>query len=58
MISMRVTPYYIRRSLRAGALGYVLKDTAGDDLVMAVHSLYQGKRYFSKQIAAIAEYYL
>jgi DNA-binding NarL/FixJ family response regulator len=58
MVSMHDTPKYIRRCLRAGALGYVLKDMAGHDLVTAVHSLYEGKRYFSKQIAEIAKYYI
>jgi DNA-binding NarL/FixJ family response regulator len=58
VVSAHDTPKYIRRCLRAGALGYVLKDVAGDDLVIAVHSLYQGKRYFSQQIADIAEYYV
>jgi Response regulator containing a CheY-like receiver domain and an HTH DNA-binding domain len=58
MVSAHNTPHYIQSSLQAGALGYVIKDTAGDDLVMAVHSLFQGNRYFSKQIAGIAEYYI
>jgi len=58
MVSMHDTPKYIRRCLRAGALGYVIKDMAGDDLVIAVHSLYQGNRYFSQQIAEIAKYYI
>jgi len=58
MVSMHDTPKYIRRCLRAGASGYVIKDMAGDDLIIAVHSLYEGKRFFSKQIAEIAEYYL
>jgi DNA-binding NarL/FixJ family response regulator len=58
MVSMHFTPQYVRRSLRAGALGYILKNRAGDDLLAAIHSLYEGHRYFSKQIAGIAEYYL
>lgn len=58
MISMHDTPKYIRRCLRAGASGYVIKDMAGDDLIVAVHSVYEGNRYFSKQIAEIAEYYI
>lgn len=58
MVSMYSTPNYIHRSLQAGALGYVLKDMAGDDLVKAVHSLYEGNRYFSKQVAGIADYFL
>ena len=58
MFSMHDTPVYIKRCIRAGALGYVLKDVAGYDLVTAVHSIHQGNRYFSKQIAEVAEYYI
>src|SRR6266568_504942 len=36
MLSMYNTPEYVQRALRAGALGYVLKDAAGDELVEAV----------------------
>lgn len=58
MISMHHSPNYIQRCLQAGALGYVLKDTAGDDLVTAVYSVYEGNRYFSLLIAGIAENYI
>jgi DNA-binding NarL/FixJ family response regulator len=58
MISMHHSPNYIQRCLQAGALGYVLKDTAGDDLVAAVYSVYEGNRYFSLLIAGIAENYI
>jgi DNA-binding NarL/FixJ family response regulator len=58
MVSMHNTPKYIRRCLRAGALGYVIKDLAGDDLILAVHSLHEGNRYFSKPIAEIANYFI
>lgn len=52
------TADYIRRSIEAGAFGYVLKDTASDDLVIAVHAVYEGKPYFSEEIADIAKHYL
>jgi DNA-binding NarL/FixJ family response regulator len=58
IVSMHDTPKYIRRCLRAGASGYVIKDMAGDDLIVAVHSLYEGNRFFSKQIAELAKYYI
>jgi len=58
MLSMDAAPWYIRRSIQAGALGYVLKEVAGDDLVIAVRSLHQGNRYYSKQIAEIARRYI
>lgn len=58
MVSMHTSPEYIKRSLEAGALGYVLKELADDDMVRAIYSLHMGKRYFSEAIAEIAEYYL
>ena len=58
MVSMHPSPEYIKRSLEAGASGYVLKELADDDLVRAIYSLHRGKRYFSEVIAEIAEYYL
>lgn len=50
-LSMYHTGEYIKRSIKAGALGYVLKEAAGTELVEAVRSLHAGKRYFSPQIA-------
>ena len=58
MVSMHPSPEYIKRSLEAGASGYVLKELADGDLVRAIYSLHMGKRYFSEAIAEIAEYYL
>jgi DNA-binding NarL/FixJ family response regulator len=50
-LSMYQTGEYVERALKAGALGYVLKDAAGTELIEAVRSLHAGKRYFSPQIA-------
>ena len=58
MISLHDGPYYIRRSLQAGALGYLLKDTANDELVGAVRSIHGGKLYFSDRIAALASLFI
>src|SRR5512138_3607790 len=49
---------YIRKSLKAGALGYVLKDFARQDLVLAIHAVHEGHYYFSEQIAEIARLYM
>jgi two-component system, NarL family, nitrate/nitrite response regulator NarL len=54
MISMHNTSAHIKSCLQAGALGYVLKDHLGDELLTAVRSTYEGKRYFSEPIAGIA----
>ena len=53
MLSMYDTPEYVQRALRAGAVGYVLKDAAGDELVQAVRTLHKGYSYFSPTIAEI-----
>ena len=56
VVSMHNTPEYVKTCLEAGAFGYVLKDSAVQDLVAAIHSLYQGNRYFSREIAELAKH--
>ena len=41
----------IDRALSSGALGYVLKGTAGDELLPAVHAALRGERYASRTLA-------
>ncbi len=41
----------VQRGLSAGALGYVLKDAAGDELVAAVHAALVGERYVSRLLS-------
>ena len=53
MLSMYDTPEYVQRPLQAGAVGYVLKDEAGSELVEAVRTLHDGDSYFSHRIAEI-----
>lgn len=51
-------PDYIRRTLKAGARGYVLKDNVGEDLLNGIRTLSLGKHYFSQKVAEMAEAYL
>ena len=51
ILSMHHTTEYIQRALEAGAMGYLLKDSAGSELVTAIRELYEGKRYLSKKVA-------
>jgi two-component system response regulator NreC len=51
ILSMHADESYILRALDAGARGYLLKDSADDDLEKAVHSVVQGKPYFTPSIA-------
>ncbi len=52
ILSMHATSEHIYRSLQAGAAGYVLKESAGDEVVKAVRTVFAGGRYLSEKIAA------
>jgi DNA-binding NarL/FixJ family response regulator len=49
-VTVHAEPILMERSLAAGALGYVLKDAAGDELVAAVHAVLGGHRYISRAL--------
>lgn len=51
ILSMHHTAEYMQRALEAGAVGYLLKDSAGVELVTAIRSIHAGKRYFSQKIS-------
>ena len=48
ILSMYHTNDYIQRALDVGAAGYLLKDSAGAELVTAIRTLHAGKPYFSQ----------
>lgn len=58
MLSILDNPEYVQRALDVGALGFVLKDMIGKDLMAAIQALARGKAYFSQKIAEIAHAYL
>lgn len=51
MLSMHSDESYLTRTLTAGAKGYLLKDSADQDLYRAVQSVSEGKPFFSPSIA-------
>ena len=51
ILSMHHTAEYMQRALEAGAVGYLLKDSAGAELVAAIRAIHGGKRYLSQQVA-------
>lgn len=51
ILSMHHTTEYIQRAVEAGAVGYLLKDSAGAELVAAIRAVNAGKRYISKGVA-------
>jgi len=50
ILSMHSDEGYIVRALGAGAKGYLLKDSAEEDLVQAVRIVAQGRPFFSPKI--------
>ncbi len=53
MLSMHSDEAYVTRALQAGATGYLLKDSASDDLVAGVTAVAAGQSYFSPAIARL-----
>jgi DNA-binding NarL/FixJ family response regulator len=51
MLSMHANEEYVVRALRSGVSGYLIKDSAVDELERAIHSVATGKTYLSKRIS-------
>jgi DNA-binding NarL/FixJ family response regulator len=51
VLSMHSDAEHIFRALQAGARGYVLKASAGTEVVKAVRTVHAGRRYLSPRIA-------
>ncbi|MGD0126852.1 MAG: response regulator transcription factor [Terriglobia bacterium] len=53
ILSMHSDEGYLLRVLNAGAKGYLLKDSAENDLIEAIKAVSQGKAFFSPEISKI-----
>ncbi len=53
ILSMHSDEGYILRALRAGAKGYLLKDSAETDLIRAVRAVREGKSFFSPAVGKV-----
>lgn len=51
VLTMHGEDAYVFRALRDGALGYVLKDSSGQDLIAAVREAAAGRRYLPVAVA-------
>ncbi|MBV8844080.1 MAG: response regulator transcription factor [Bryobacterales bacterium] len=51
ILSMHADEGYVLRALKVGAKGYLLKDSAEDDLIQAIKAVHQGKTFFSPEIS-------
>jgi DNA-binding NarL/FixJ family response regulator len=52
ILSMHDNAEYVLESVRAGAHGYLLKDTAATELRTAIRAVCQGESYFSPPVAS------
>jgi DNA-binding NarL/FixJ family response regulator len=53
ILSMHSDESYVLRALKAGAKGYLLKDSAESDLIEAIKAVSEGKAFFSPEISKI-----
>jgi len=51
ILSMHSDEGYVLRALKAGAKGYLLKDSAEGDLIEAIKAVGQGKAFFSPEVS-------
>jgi len=53
ILSMHSDEGYVLRALKVGARGYLLKDSAENDLIEAIKAVAEGKAFFSPEISKI-----
>jgi two-component system, NarL family, response regulator NreC len=58
MLSMHGDLRYIQEALRIGAKGYILKESAAEELIQAIRDIKNGELFFSKSVRnqVLAEY--
>jgi len=53
ILSMYSDERYVLRAVKAGARAYVLKNSAGDELIQAIHTVQKGMAFFSPAVARV-----
>ena len=53
VLSMYSEREYVRRALKAGAAGYVVKRSAAKEVVEAIRAVYAGQRFLSPRVADV-----
>jgi DNA-binding NarL/FixJ family response regulator len=53
ILSMHLNEEYITNALKAGALGYLAKNTTRDELITAITRVGEGQRYLGKDVAEV-----
>jgi len=55
ILSMHSDETYVLRCLRAGARGYVLKESAAGELIDAIRAVHAGRSYFSPKVRRLLQ---
>ena len=53
VLSMHDSEEYIIESIDSNAMGYLLKDSSKEEILKAIHTVYNGEKYFSGDISNI-----
>jgi two-component system, NarL family, invasion response regulator UvrY len=53
-VTMSAQPRHVAEALRLGAAGYILKGSPASELLQAIHSVQQGRRFLGEDVAALA----
>ena len=53
MLSMHAEEQYAMRAMKAGASGYLTKESASEQLVSAIRKIYNGRKYISQGVAEL-----
>lgn len=54
VLTMSAQPRHVAEAMRMGASAYLLKGSAGSDLMSAIQSVVQGKKYLGPEVADLA----
>ncbi|MDB4534486.1 response regulator transcription factor [Vicingaceae bacterium] len=52
-LTMHNEESYISSMLKAGAMGYILKDSNTEDLTLAIKTVYSNQKYYSNEVSVI-----
>jgi DNA-binding NarL/FixJ family response regulator len=53
ILSMHLNDEYISSALKAGALGYLAKNTTRDELITAIRTVASGKKYLGREVSDV-----
>lgn len=55
ILSIHTSMPFVRQALRAGALGYVAKNSLSEELLQAIRSASEGRKYLNSHVAALVD---